>query len=146
MSSRLLLIFILSAWSPYAHAQANYPVIGKAEQQIRDNDRRAILQEELAAEREALAKAQAAHDAGPTSEREAAVHRHTENIKALLRELDSDAKTKPEPMRVVVKATRPASQVSAPAARNQGRFWDPYNRAPDVTDFSTTPRRENHEQ
>lgn len=148
MTNRLISILLLSALPLCASAQPAYPVVGKAEQKARDDDRRAILQDELATERAALAKAQAALDAGATPERAAGVHRHAENVKALLRELDgsSGRRGAAEPVRAVARATRPAASTNTASARNPARFWDPYNRTPDTTDFSTTPRGDSHEQ
>jgi hypothetical protein len=146
MRHRLLPILLLSILPMYAQAQAVYPTVGKAEQKARDDDRRVILQDELGAEKESLAKAQAQFDAGPTTEREADVHRHVENVKALQRELDGSAgqHVTHEPAHVVVKATRATLNTEPASTRSAARFWDPYNRAPE-TDFSTVPRRNSHE-
>lgn len=142
MTNQLISILLLSALPLCAPAQPAYPVIGKAEQKARDDERRTILQDELATERAALARAQAALDAGASEERAAGVHRHAENVKALLRELDgsSGRRAAPEPVRAMVKAARPAASTNTASARNPARFWDPYNRTPDSTDFSTTPK------
>jgi hypothetical protein len=90
-------------------------------------------------------KSKAAFENSPTSEREIEIHRHEENIKALQRELDSTTNndTARNPKRVLVKAQRPASGADNP--KGTGRFWDPYNRSPDTTDFPTSPRRVSHE-
>jgi hypothetical protein len=120
--------------------------VAKAEQVERDKDRHQILATELAAEREALTESKAAFKENPARDRELEVHRHEENIKALQRELDNSSTGNDaarHPKRVVVKAQRPA--ISAGNAKDTGRFWDPYNRASDTTDFSTSPRRDSHE-
>jgi hypothetical protein len=138
MSHRLASIFLLSAVAPYVQAQPLYPVVAKAEQKARDEDRRLILQTELAAEREGLAKAKTMSDPD-------AIHRHEENIRALQRELDGgDVQGGSEAQhRVTVKALRPSAN-TANAARAP-RFWDPYNRAIDFNDSSTSQRSESHE-
>lgn len=143
MRYRLVFIFLLSGATVHVQAQSPYPVVSEAEQRQRDNDRRLILETELAAERDALTKSQAMSPASP--ERDATVHRHTENIKALQRELDDVAgrASVREQQRVVVRAIRPTA-ASSTAPKN-ARFWDPYNRTSDTTDFSTSPRRESHE-
>ncbi|TQK07833.1 hypothetical protein [Herbaspirillum sp. SJZ107] len=142
MRYRLAFIFLLSSVTVSVQAQPPYPVVSEAEQRQRDKDRRLILETELAAERDALTKSQAMSATSP--ERDATVHRHTENIKALQRELDAVAgrATDREPQRVMVRAIRPAASTTAPKAP---RFWDPYSRTSDTTDFSTSPRRESHE-
>jgi len=143
MRYRLVFIFLLSGATVHVQAQSPYPVISEAEQRQRDIDRRLILETELAAERDALTKSQALVATFP--EREATVHRHTENIKALQRELDDVAGRAivRGPQRVVVRAMRPAA--ASTTATRAPRFWDPYNRTSDTTDFSTSPRRESHE-
>jgi hypothetical protein len=119
--------------------------VAKAEQGERDKDRRLILETELVAEHDALMKSKAAFENSRTRDREIEVHRHEENIKALQRELDSTTNNDAarNPKRVLVKAQRPARGVGS--TKDAGRFWDPYNRASDTTDFSTSPRRDSHE-
>jgi hypothetical protein len=138
MSHRLAFIFLLSAVVPSVQAQPLFPVVANAEQKARDEDRRLILQTELAAEREGLAKAKAMSDPG-------AVHRHEENIKALQRELDGgDVQSGSEARRrVTVKALRPSANAGNNA--RPPRFWDPYNRAIDFNDSLTSQRSESHE-
>jgi hypothetical protein len=141
MLYRPLFIFLLSAAPPCVQAQASYPVIGKLEQSGRDEDRRTILEAEMADEREAFAKAKDAFQADASEDHNAAVRRHMENIAALQRELDRGA-NRPSPRstpRIVVEAIRPASASGAP------RFWDPYNRESDTADLSTNHRKESHE-
>jgi hypothetical protein len=143
MSHRVAFIILSSAVVPYVQAQPFYPVVAKAEQKARDEDRRLILQTELATERSALAELKAKLGAGTSREDRDAVHRHEENIKALLRELDGgDAQSGGEaPRRLSVKALRPPAGTAARAPR----FWDPYNRAIDLNDSSTSQRSESHE-
>jgi hypothetical protein len=117
--------------------------VAKPEQVARDKDRRLILEAELVAERESLMKAKEEFEASPTRDREMEVHRHWENVKALQRELEIGTQAAGAPKRVVARAQRPATTTGS--ATETGRFWDPYNRAPDITDFSTSPRRDSHE-
>jgi hypothetical protein len=117
--------------------------VAKAEQVDRDKNRRLILETELVAERESLMKAKEEFEASPTRDREMEVHRHRENVKALQRELEGSTQAAGAPKRVVARAQRPATMTGS--AKDTGRFWDPYNRAPDTTDFPTSPRRDSHE-
>jgi hypothetical protein len=143
MSHRFAFIILLSAVVPYVQAQPFYPVVAKAEQKARDEDRRLILQTELATERGALADVKARLGAGTSKEDKDAVHRREENIKALQRELDGgDTQSSGEaPRPLSVKALRPSTGTAARAPR----FWDPYNRAIDLNDSSTSQRSESHE-
>lgn len=141
MTTRIATIFVLSTLALCAQAQTGYPVVDKLSQKARDDDRREILTTELQAEREALAKAQAAPDA-------AAAHRHSENIKALQRELGiangrpaASEFRRDEIAPAVVRVVREPAARPAPEGRAP-RFWDPYNRAPDTPLFSTTARKE----
>lgn len=140
MSNRLISILLLSTGALCAQAQSTYPVVSKAEQQARDEARRPLLDSELAFEREALAKAGKEFDAGPTREREAAVHRHKENIKALLREIETveEKTTEPKQARMVARAIRPPARIAE--TKKTANFWDPYNRASDTADFFTSPK------
>jgi hypothetical protein len=146
MSLRLISIFLLSTGALCAQAQPAYPVVSKAEQKARDEDRRPLLEAELASELEALAKAKTALANDQTNERFAAVHRHEENINGLRRELgvgeEQNAALKRE--RLVVRAVKASADIAN--LKRTPTFWDPYNRAPDSTDLSTTtPRRDSHE-
>ncbi|NIA52548.1 hypothetical protein HAV22_02615 [Massilia sp. TW-1] len=142
MLHRVAFIILSSVVVPYVQAQPFYPVVAKAEQKSRDEDRRLILQTELATEREALSKVNARLGEGTSKEDRDAVHRHEENIKALQRELEGDAQSGGEaPRRLSVRALHPAASTGARAPR----FWDPYNRAIDLTDSSTSQRSESHE-
>lgn len=131
----------------YAQQPASYPIVDPATQKARDIDRRHILEAELQAERQELAKAQVSLAAGATQEREADVHRRLENIKSLQRELDGVAGKQQAPresLRVVVKAQRPAASTQR-KTHGPAAFWNPYNRSPDpevTADLPTTPRRE----
>jgi len=140
MTHRLVSIFLLSAASAYVQAQPLYPVVAEAEQKARDADRRLILQTELAAEREALAKVKARSDTAGPNEQASAIHRHEENIKALERELEgSSVKKGTEAMsRAVVKAFRPAART--PSASRVPQFWNPYNRTADFNVSSTSQK------
>jgi hypothetical protein len=145
MTHRLVSIFLLSAAAPYVQAQPLYPAVAKADQKARDADRRLILQTELAAEREALAKAKSKSNAVDLNEQASAIHRHEENITALERELEgSAAQNGAEAIpRPVVKAIRPAARTAN--ATRIPQFWDPYNRATDFNASSTSQRSESHE-
>ncbi|WP_335551723.1 hypothetical protein [Massilia sp. DD77] len=113
------------------------------EQQARDDDRRVILRMELIAEYQKLANAQAAFSAAANTERAEEVHRRSENIKALHREIAAvHGRQGPlDPVRPVVKLKRQSSYVPAQRASGAATFWNPYNRAPDpeISDFPTTP-------
>ena len=138
-----VVIFVLIEIAVPAKTQPLSLVISEATQRLRDDDRRSILQTELQTEGAVLAAAQEAFRASPTAGKEATVQRHIENVKALQRELDGvGSKQTRERTRLVVKATRPAGNSTAPGAIKTGSFWDPYNRAPDNTDFQTNQRRE----
>jgi hypothetical protein len=145
MTHRLVSIFLLSVAVPSVQAQPLYPVVAKADQKTRDADRRLILQTELAAEREALAKAKSGSNVVAKNESGLAIHRHEENIKALERELEGSALTSGDesPARAVVKALRPAARAANVARVPQ--FWDPYNRASDFNASSTNQRSDSHE-
>ena len=144
----LLIVPLLFAHSyvSYAQQSASYPIIDPGTQKARDIDRRQILEAEMQAERQELATAQASLAAGATQERAADVHRHQENIKSPQRELDRVAEKQQaphEPLRVIVKAQRPAAS-SQKNISGTAAFWNPYNRAPDPevsADLSTTTSR-----
>lgn len=143
MTHRSLAILVLATVAVCVRAQPLFPTVAKAEQIERDKERRLILEGELAAERESLLSAKAGFETSPTRDRGMEVDRHQENIKALQRELDNIAPAPGTPGRVVARAQRrPASTVSG---KDKGRFWDPYNRSSDSTDFSTHPRRDSHD-
>jgi len=143
MAHRSLSILVLAAVAICVRAQPLFPTVAKAEQIERDKDRPRILEAELVAERESLLEAKAGFETSPTRDRGMEVHRHQENIKALHRELDNIAPAPGSPGRAVAKAQRPPA--STASAKDKGRFWDPYNRPPDTTDFSTSPRRDSHD-
>jgi hypothetical protein len=136
-------IFLLNSLATCALAQASNVTIATEEQQARDKDRHLILRTELVVEHQKLAKSQAAFAIGATADSAAEVHRHTENIKALQRELIAPGyKAEPRPpTRLAVKATHAATpRVLRSSA--VGAFWNPYNRAPEPeasTDSPTTP-------
>lgn len=147
MSPRLATLFLLSALSTCAQAQTDYPKIDKTLQKARDEDRRLIFENELQAEREALAKAKAGDDA-------LEVHRHTENIKALKRELSAigaETTTPPgfrhdETAPILVRTVRtPAAAVPVPRASKtepRGPSWDPYTRDGGGPGDTTAERRD----
>lgn len=145
MSHRLVFMFLLSTATLCAQAQSAYPVVSKSEQKARDDDRRPLLESELSLEKDALAKAKAELVIEPTNERIAEVHRHQENINALHREIGAIGPQKMEQKRErpVAKAIRQVAHVVD--SKRKPNFWDPYNRTPDLTDFSTSPTRNSHE-
>jgi len=141
MSRHLVCMFLLTFGTFHAQAQSVYPVVSKSEQRARDDDRRSVLESELAFERDALVMAKSNFATGPTNTRAATVHRHDENIKSLQRELggieNQNAAEKRE--RPLAKAFRSAGRVAD--SKKTANFWDPYNRDSDADDFSTSPRR-----
>jgi len=143
-----MVIFFLIGHSASALAQSSYPVIDREVQQARDQERHLILNTELLAEHQELAKARDALAANPTKELQAKAHRHGENIKALQRELRGigSAQASPSaPLRVVATARRPPEPPPARSATALATYWNPYNRAAETwppTDSSTTLRRE----
>lgn len=145
MSRRLVYLAFLTFATFHAQAQQAYPVVSKLEQKTRDEDRRAVLESELAFERDALSSAKSAFDTSPTNGHAAIVHRHDENMKALRRELDGIEKPNAAEHRerALVKAYRPAGRVAD--TKRTANFWDPYNRGSDIDTLSTTPRRDSHE-
>lgn len=141
LRNQFVVIFILTAPAVSAASQPLYPAVTQEAQQQRDKDRRLILEAELRTEREGLAKAQTAFIATPSAENGAFVHRHSENIKALERELNRTMRVlTPDVPRVVVKAKRPEGNDQVLAGRKVATFWDPYNRAADSNNFSTIQR------
>lgn len=128
-------IFLFSVAVLPAQAQLPTLVISKKEQKARDDGRREILEAELTAETKALEQARNAPPDSASGDRDAAIHRHEENIKALKRELSgaTSASGDGERQRVVVKAVRVASRSTG--SESAPKFWDPYNRAPDTSDF-----------
>jgi hypothetical protein len=145
MLHRLISIVLLSVATLCAQAQSSYPVISKSEQRAKDDDRLPLLESELALERKALAKAR--REPGACIEKECAldIHRHEENIKSLQREIQgidiqdlTDRRERP-----AAKAVRPASRIAD--SRRSPTFWNPYNRASDTDEFSTSPRRDRHD-
>lgn len=124
---RLVSIMLLSFLPLSAQAQPAYPSIDKATQAARDSDRLHILRAELQAERETLAKAQAALDRAQDDAHRAEVHRRLENIKALQRELGLVPRA--PSARLAVKP-RPA-RVPVVADSNRVPHWDTYRHQAD---------------
>lgn len=137
-------IFLLNSLATCALAQASNVTVSKEEQQARDKDRHLILRTELVGEHQKLAKAHAAFAIAATADSAAEVHRHTENIKALQRELIAagyQAEPRP-PTRLAVKARHPVTPLRVSRSSGSPTFWNPYNRAPEPeasTDSPTTP-------
>jgi hypothetical protein len=145
MPHRFIAIFLLSISALCAQAQPAYPVVSKSEQSARDADRLPLLESELVFEQEALAKAKQKPANHSETERAATIHRHQENIKALQREMNGieNQNLPGRQMRPVVRAMQPVARITD--SRRAANFWDPYNRAPDPDDFSTSPKRDSHE-
>lgn len=140
MRSRFFPVFILLLVDApvSAEPQSSYPVISQAAQKVRDDDRRLILEAELLAERKMLAEAQSTFDASSNEENRAGLHRHRENVTALLRELDdTSGKRALQTPRVTLAARRPLGRGSTPAPGPTANFWNPYNRAVEPVDSST---------
>jgi hypothetical protein len=138
-----LFILLLARAPEHAQAQSSHALVSETVQRARDNERRSILENELLDERSALALAQEKFELAPSAEQSANLHRHTENIKALLRELSSIAeqpvsRTPRIKVRVARRPEVPRTRV--PAA--SGSFWNPYNRVIDPTDSSMFQRKE----
>jgi hypothetical protein len=147
MNARVLIIFLCAEIALTAQAQSSYPVIDHATQEERDEGRRQILEDELQVELKEFAKAEAAMSSNFNAEREADLHRHSENIKALERELASTEQSRSaRAARIVVKARRPSAATPATSnPRNEhgaAAFWNPYNRVPEeLSAYSSTTRR-----
>ena len=136
------LIFCAISLCSLAEGNEPYPVFDSAIQKARDLDRRAILELELASERQALGSAKEAFAKAPTDDMRIGVHRHEENVKALQRELERLPHNAP-----VRLAARPAVRDAAttvtrtPPAPNQAAFWDVYRRSAPPID-SQPPAKE----
>jgi len=147
MSQFRRVIFFLIGYPIYALAQPSYPVIDKEVQRARDQERNLILEKELLLEYQELTRTKNVLAASPTQQLAAKAHRHSENIKALQRELssaDAAQKSSDVPLRVVVKARHQAGLPSTGGVAD-ATYWNPYNRATDArlpNDSSTTPRRD----
>lgn len=147
MYSFRIVIFFLIGNSASALAQSSYPVIEKSLQQARDQERHLILNTELLAEYQELESTTTSLAAAPNDELRAKAHRHSENIKALHREIrGTQVATSPDvPVRVVIKAKRPDEKAAARSTSAIATYWNPYNRAAEArptTDSSTTLRRD----
>lgn len=148
MSAFRMIIFFLIGHSASALAQSPYPVIDKEVQQTRDQERLVILNTELVAEHQELAKARGELASNPTKELQAKAHRHNESIKALQREVRGIGSAQASPsasLRVVAVAKRPPGPSPARSPTALATYWNPYNRAAETRppiDSSTTLRRE----
>lgn len=148
MSQFRKVIFFLIGYPIYALAQPSYPVVDKEVQRARDQERYLILEKELLLEHQELTRTTNVLATSPTQQLAAKAHRHSENIKALQRELrsaDAAQKSSDVPLRVVVKAGRQAGQPSTGGGIAVATYWNPYNRATDArpaNDSSTIPRRD----
>jgi hypothetical protein len=96
-------------------------------QQKRDVIRRDILTTELNAETVAWTNAGTALAAEPTDAHRADLHRHTQNIEALRREIEALPREKVSPLSLVARGRR-APVVAPEPAPKVAPFWDPYRR------------------
>lgn len=145
MRSRSFPFFILFlvGSTAFAEPQSSFPMISQAAQRVRDNDRRFILEAELAAERQFLEKAQLALGDNPTEEGRKDVNRHSVNVGALLRELRGlGGQTAQHLPRVTVRAKRSSRNSYIGKSKTTPSFWNPYNRAVADADFSMQQREE----
>jgi hypothetical protein len=147
MFAKAVVIFLLLGAAPFAKTQSGFPTVARTVQQARDEDRRLILDTELQAERQALVAAQAALAAGPTDDRRTKVHRHEQNVEAILREINGISKPKHgmHETAFVVKARPAAGAAPLKNTSQSASFWNPYNRARETgtpIDSSTVKRRE----
>jgi hypothetical protein len=139
---------MLFALPLYVQAQAGFPMVDKVAQRARDDDRRLILETELAAERADLAKAQAQLATGATSERQASAHRHQENVNALLRELgERPPASKPQeraaqlltPAAAQAPTRAPDHAPARPRAPHAASMWDAASAWDDCSQASDSP-------
>jgi hypothetical protein len=136
--SLLLRSLFFCAVSLNAFAQGNdpFPMVEKTAQIARDADRRAILEAEFAAERQALDAARAVTKQSSDDGARAEVHRHEENVKALQRELERTG----QDGAVRISARRSQSDAAPPTKRAMpgaapAPFWDVYRRSAAPNDF-----------
>jgi hypothetical protein len=127
MNNRFVPIILLCAAPLCALAQGAYPMVDRATQKVRDDERRLILETELEAERAALGKARQALATDPSDEHRADEHRHEQNIAALQRELG----VKPAPVRLAARVRRVRAAATPPSAAGPAPDWDPFRRKPE---------------
>jgi hypothetical protein len=123
----ILRVLLTGAYLAGAPTWAAFPAVTRAVQQERDGQRREILTAELTAEQAALAEAGAALAAEPTDANRADLHRHTQNIKALQRELAPLRRGTAPSLRVLSREARAPIAAAAPI-QQPAAFWDPYRR------------------
>jgi hypothetical protein len=130
-----LLIFCAISLCSYARGNEPYPIVDRSAQAVRDIDRRAILEAELATEQTELRNAQEAAVKTPSDETRKIVHRHEENIKALRRELDRVT----SPIRLTGRAAAEDTNADKRTAFKPAGapFWDVYRRTAPPTDFQS---------
>lgn len=128
-----MLIFCAISLCSYARGNEPYPVVDRSVQTARDADRRAILEAELASEQADLRSAKDAFAKAPADMARKEVHRHEENVKALLRELDRLT----APIRVSARTASDgaAAEKQAASKADNPPFWDVYRRTAPPTDF-----------
>ena len=126
-STIILRVILAGAYLAGVPAWAAFPAVTRAVQQERDGQRREILTAELTAEQAALAEAGTALAAEPTDAHRADLHRHTQNIEALQRELAPLRRGTAPSLRVLARETRAPIATPAPV-QQPPPFWDPYRR------------------
>ena len=130
------LFFCAMSFNALAQGNKSFPVVGKTVQQARDADRRAILEAELAAEKQALDAALAVIKQSSSDVARAEVHRHEENVKMLRRELERT--TQDGAVRISARRSRPDAVPPTKRAMSGAApvpFWDVYRRSAAPTDF-----------
>lgn len=148
MSVFSIFIFFLIGYSTSALAQSPSPIVSRQTQHALDAERRLILNTELSAEYQELAKTKDFLSHTPTGELQAKAHRHEQNIRSLKRELDGIVGTgspMSEPIRVVGRPERQPERIALRGADAAPTYWNPYNRTAltvQPTDSSTAPRRD----
>jgi len=132
MKTALTLITFVASVS--AQAQSVFPRVTPAEQTIRDDDRRLILEEEWQTEKKAVTAAEnALAAAGPDADKESllkAVQRHRKDLAALDAEIARTAGKVAESDRskpVRLKAASAATVNPANSIQN-APYWDVYRR------------------
>lgn len=126
-----MLIFCAISLCSCARGKEPYPIVDRSIQSARDNDRRAILEAELASEQTDLRNVMEEVAKAPSDEARKEAHRHEENIKALRRELDRLT----TPIRLTARTTSDVAVRPAASNAHDVPFWDVYRRTAPPTDF-----------
>jgi thioredoxin-like negative regulator of GroEL len=126
-----MLIFCAISLCSCARGKEPYPIVDRSVQTARDNDRRAILEAELASEQSDLRNAQETVAKAPSDEARKEAHRHEENVKALRRELDRLTTS----IRVTARTASDVAIKQPASNAHEVPFWDAYRRTAPPTDF-----------